>query len=79
MGGVVGAIFGAPEMPDMPEPEESKVDPNREAQLREAALRRRSILKRRGRQSLISRGGTSRGGVSVSPTKPATGGTSGGA
>lgn len=79
MGGIVGAIFGAPEMPEMPEEDKSKVDPNREQQLREAALRRKSILRRRGRGSLISKGGTSRGGVSVNPSKPAAGGTSGGA
>lgn len=72
----VGSIFGAPEMPDAPEPEQkTEVDPNRTAELAAAAKRRRDVFSRRGRSFLRS-GGKTRGGLSIggqggSPTKGA--------
>jgi hypothetical protein len=65
MGQALGAIFGAPEIPEAaPEEEKTAIDPNRDEELRQATLRRRSIFGRRGRSALKG-GPKTRGGVSV--------------
>jgi hypothetical protein len=72
--GFLSAIFGggrsepAPVAEPLPEPEPqmTEIDPNREAELSEAARNRQMILARRGRSSLVtSRDGETRSGVSI--------------
>jgi len=73
--GFLTGIFGGGEDPEpveepLPEPEEQKtrVDPNRDQELSEAARQKQQILARRGRSSLVTgrNTGTTRTGVSIS-------------
>ncbi len=66
MAKVLGSVFGAPEIPEAPvEQEETKIDPNRDAELAAAARRKRSIFAKRGRGFLRGKGGQTRGGLAV--------------
>lgn len=60
----MGAIFGGgPKAPPAEEPTKTRIDPNRDAELAEAARRKQAIFARRGRSFLRGDSGTTRGGV----------------
>lgn len=77
MAKILGAVFGAPELPEATpvEEEQTKIDPNRDAELAAAARRKRSIFSRRGRGFLSGKGGQTRGGLSVGGSGTSVGGT----